>query len=379
MTEFRIAGSPRRLLTVTMLALTFLLIVTGLAVTGPATSAHRAAAQPNGDWQFVQSDNVNQWWLQVTVTPPLGTSVSKVEAIVDGSTWHTLTRQSYGDWTVNVNVGADPLILYRAWDMQGQKHDSATFDLAGTTQDSSPDESTTSAPISSPSSTPPPTTYETASSGREQILTGDYASYVWVSDQFAGSWTRKVAGDHDRYLVTLNQTAGGLDTDIVRHDHPVQRVDELSADLTVSATTDVRLQTQGDGMWWAGPKFTVHDETSFQGFSGDYENYIIENASLSPDAFAERMFKNSTYLGETQVDGATYKHYLSTLRAGWEQYWAVRQQYRTAGEVSVSPHLQKWRDSGMANDFVLIQKPANIETYGAVTGEIEISSPTYTP
>lgn len=224
------------------------------------------------------------------------------------------------------------------------------------------------------------TPFHTTTSGPEQVLTGDYASYVWTSDRFAGSWTRSVAGAHDRYLIELDQSAGGFDTDVVRHGHPVQRVDELDPGLTVAATIDVRLRTEGDGMWWAGPKFTVHDETTFQGFDGDYENYIVENASMSPEAFAERMFGGAQYLGETQQDGATYKHYLQSHGSGtWEQYWSVRQEFRDSGQVTVVPHLRKWRDSGMANEFVLIQKPANVETYGPMSGEVEITDPSYRP
>lgn len=226
---------------------------------------------------------------------------------------------------------------------------------------------------------PAPDSFDTITSGPEQILTGDLASYVWTSNDFQGSYTRKVAGAHDRYLVTLDQSAGGFDTDVVKDGHPVTWVDDLAPGLAVSATIDVTMETEGDGMWWAGPKFTVHDETTFQGFDGDYENYIVENASLTPQEFAERMFGNARYLGETQHDGATYKHYLATHGSGWEQFWSVRQDFRTSGTVTVSPHLRMWRDNGMANEYVLIQKPANVETYGRVAGDIEISEPTYTP
>lgn len=259
-----------------------------------------------------------------------------------------------------------------------------------TTSATEPSDAPSTSPTSTPSGTSAPSApletspssslpFDTVTSDDGYIDTGEFASQIWKSDEFQGSFTRSIRGDHEDYLVTLEQSAGGFDTGIDRHLPPVTRVDEVDPARTVSARIDVRVQTQGDGQWWAGPKVTVHALPEFRGFEGDYENYIVENASLPPDAFAERMFRGSTYLGETQQDGATYKHYLSQHPGGWEQYWAVRQTYRTDGTVSLVPHLQTWRENGMANDFVVLQKPANFETYGAVSGEVEFTAPTYAP
>jgi endoglucanase len=82
-------------------------------------------------WSFAPSPNNNAYWVQVSVTPPSGSSVTKVEAILNGSRWITLPRTNYGDYAANPStpMPLDASVVYRAWDSAGRNHDSSAFPL----------------------------------------------------------------------------------------------------------------------------------------------------------------------------------------------------------------------------------------------------------
>jgi endoglucanase len=84
-------------------------------------------------WSFRPSPNNNAHWVQVTVTPPKGSTAVKVEAILNGSRWITLERANYGDYVANPSTAMplDASVVYRAWDSAGRSNDSAAFSLVG--------------------------------------------------------------------------------------------------------------------------------------------------------------------------------------------------------------------------------------------------------
>jgi endoglucanase len=87
-------------------------------------------------WTFTPSRNNNAYWVQVGVAAPAGNSISKVEAILNGSRWITLPKTNYGDYAANPTtpMPTDATVVYRAWDGAGKSHDSGSFPLiAGNT------------------------------------------------------------------------------------------------------------------------------------------------------------------------------------------------------------------------------------------------------
>ena len=76
---------------------------------------------------FTLSPNVNVFWAEVLVAAPKGSRVTKVEAIVEGETWHELTLQSWGNWAANFFVAWGTHVVFRAWDATGAPHDSDAY------------------------------------------------------------------------------------------------------------------------------------------------------------------------------------------------------------------------------------------------------------
>ena len=198
----------------------------------------------------------------------------------------------------------------------------------------------------------------------ERIDVGPNFSAVWTSDAFEGSFCRDIAGDGERLEVTLDAQKGGFDTDVVRRGNYV-KVDELRSQLPVSSS--ITPNFSGSGVWWVGPKFSVVDKGG-QGRGGDYENYVVENASRAPEQFHERFTRLGTYLGETYQDGGVYKHYRKPHKS-WTQFWAVRQDYRESGTVDVAKSIAVWRQNGLPNRDIGGFK-INVETGGEVNGTL---------
>jgi hypothetical protein len=70
------------------------------------------------------SPNINSYWLEVTVTPPSGQTVTRVEAIVNGATTIPLDLTSWGTYAKNQRMDSGATVVFRAWDSQGKSHDS---------------------------------------------------------------------------------------------------------------------------------------------------------------------------------------------------------------------------------------------------------------
>ena len=198
-----------------------------------------------------------------------------------------------------------------------------------------------------------------------------WSANYWESDIFEGQVCRAAAQDGSSLYADVDHTSGGWDIALTYNYKDHIRVDDIPAGFTVNGRIETNLTTVDNGLWWAGPKIDIRREGS-SGLEGNYENYIIENASLSPDAFHNRLVsEGADYIGTTTHDGATYKHYYDTHR-DWSQYWAVRQGYRTAGGVSLRPVLQKWRNHGMRNDYIRNMR-MNIEASRNSQGSVAIS------
>lgn len=84
-----------------------------------------APAPAPANWQFEVSPNVNNYWIEVRVVAPNGIQITKVEAIIDNSWWVDMYRQSWGTYGVNAYVGRGSKVVFRAWDQNGNSHDSA--------------------------------------------------------------------------------------------------------------------------------------------------------------------------------------------------------------------------------------------------------------
>ena len=198
------------------------------------------------------------------------------------------------------------------------------------------------------------------------IRIGDHESTVWSNNEFDGEVCREITGDVTNFSLTVDIEEGGFDTSIAAV-NPRVRVDEVNFG-NMSFNVDVDLE--GSGAWWVGPKIDIRKNKS-GGTDGWYENYVVENASRSPEEYHERLTDDGIYLGQSDLDGATYRHYF-TPHNSWNQFWAIRQDYRSSGSVNMDTIIDMWRDNGLPNDYITILKN-NIETSGEVNGMVEMS------
>ena len=205
-----------------------------------------------------------------------------------------------------------------------------------------------------------------------------YISPVWKNDAFTGNFYREMSPSGTTLNVLIESTKGGFDTGLqVRPNgsSPAHaRVDALSDGLTLSATINVDLD--GEGRWWVGPKLSTRPCTSSGDcpgtwVSGWYENYIVENSSATPQETHDRLVSLGVYLGESYQDGSTYRHYFKQ-QSNWGQFWAVRQSYRSAGEVHIKSIFDFWRQHGQPNDYLFALR-CNLETSGTWAGRVEIT------
>jgi len=197
---------------------------------------------------------------------------------------------------------------------------------------------------------------------------GSNHSSVWTTDSFDGNFHRQITGDGEHFKIDLEATTGGFDTAMIEVYRPTL-VDDIDSQATISSTIDVKLD--GSGEWWVGPKFSVKENVS-QGLHENYENYVVENASRSPKSYHDRLSYMGTYLGQTVHDGSTYKHYYNEHNT-WGQFWAIRQDYRDTGSVSLKPILNMWRNNGLPNHYFNNMR-TNIETSGELSGTVEMSN-----
>nr|WP_136252439.1 RICIN domain-containing protein [Ningiella ruwaisensis] len=204
-----------------------------------------------------------------------------------------------------------------------------------------------------------------SSSGLERIYAGNYASTAWQSDKFDGSKFRDL--NTDRVTISVDHENGGFDASFAGT-FSIDKVDNVSNDFAVNASFS---QTgSGSGQWWYGPKISVNwISGNPNGNAGWYENYIVDTAKRNPQQMHDWLLNDwdpnnpqNEYLGETNHDGASYKHYKFYFNS-WVQFWAVRQTYRNSGTTSIKPILNKWRNHGLPNKKVDGIK-FNVETHG---------------
>lgn len=206
---------------------------------------------------------------------------------------------------------------------------------------------------------------------KERINIGDHKSSIWTKN-FNGTFCREITGDVENFKVDLDAKSGGFDTSIFRQNKAIRVDDVVNSRTKISSKIDVSRLDGSAGNWWVGPKFPVKEKVS-QGLPGNYENYVVENATRSPQEYHKRLtVRGGKYLGQTKQDGSRYKHYLRPSK-NFEQFWAVRQNYRSDGSVSMAPILNMWRKNGLPNQYMNIVK-TNVETQGKVKGTIEISN-----
>ena len=205
---------------------------------------------------------------------------------------------------------------------------------------------------------------------RDLMRIGKHESSAWFDNKFDGDVTREITGDVTNFSLTVDIEEGGFDTGIATA-NPRVRVDEIDFGQ-MSSNIDANLD--GSGAWWIGPKVDVRKNKS-GGTDGWYENYVVENASRTPEEYHERLLDDGgTFLGETNYDGAIYNHYLTPHPFNnWNQFWSVRQDYRSSGSVNLDDIVDVWRDNGLPNDYVTMLR-ANIETDGEVFGQVEMDN-----
>lgn len=212
------------------------------------------------------------------------------------------------------------------------------------------------------------------SEGRGRLVADNgIISPYWERDGSSGKLRRMLARDGSYLAVEVNQQSGGFDTAVLRS-FPETRVDDIRQDVRVAARIDAQIDVV-KGKWWAGPKCAVRTPGS-RGLTGNYENYVVENCSVAPDEYhAQRLSsierKGGAYLGTTTQDGSTYRHYRIKHKE-WEQFWAVRQDYRTSGAVSMKPIFEMWRKNGLPNQVVTNIR-INIETSGEMKGQVRFT------
>ena len=206
------------------------------------------------------------------------------------------------------------------------------------------------------------------------LYKGGYASPLWLSDKFDGEHERRFDGDTLVLTMAQRHPEGGLDTALARPEDEKPPLGEVSDDLTVCFAFDVDLR--GEGHWWAGPKVSVNwDHDGGAEIAGWHETYIVEIADDAPAEIEARMkaYWDVTFIGETEQDGSTYRHFTFPFES-WDQYWAIRQDYRSEGATSLGPILRAWQEAGLPSAETFDGVKVNIETYGDMAGTVRIDA-----
>ncbi|NNU15709.1 hypothetical protein HK107_05175 [Parvularcula sp. ZS-1/3] len=203
------------------------------------------------------------------------------------------------------------------------------------------------------------------------IKDGKNTSSIWLSDAFEGEHRRQLSGNRLELTMVQRTPSGGLDTSVGRVVKTLPLA-EVSEALQVCFAYDVALE--GEGRWWAGPKISVgwNDEAGEE-TAGWYETYVVETAAIVPDILESQLkeYFDARFLGETRHDGGVYRHFHLKFHE-WDQYWAIRQEYRSEGMTSVGKILAFWQEVRLPSDKRFDGVKMNIETYGPVEGGFSI-------
>jgi|GEM_PF-5632775 len=185
----------------------------------------------------------------------------------------------------------------------------------------------------------------------ERLFFGDFTSSIWTADGFDGGVYRSFGGSW--LWVDVQQTSkGGMDTSI-GNGYFADRASAISREHAVHGKLTL-YETSPGGRWWYGPKISVNWDPAGDrhGAAGWYENYIIDNASDTPEQFHESLtgdFFRGELVATTYQDGAEYKHYLVPFQT-WHQFWSIRQTYRDEGWTNVGEIVHTWLDHGLPDE-----------------------------
>ena len=203
---------------------------------------------------------------------------------------------------------------------------------------------------------------------------GDYGAPLWTSYTFQGTHDRHFLGDMLVLDVVQDHPEGGIDTALSRNENEKPAVSAVHEKLAVCFRYGVSLH--GEGIWWAGPKISVNwNNAAGTETSGWHENYIVETAKETPDQLEQRLkdIFGARFIGETRQDGSTYRHFTFPFLE-WDQYWAIRQDYRSEGVTAIRPILDRWTEAGMPASEPFDGVKINIETYGPISGRVRIEA-----
>lgn len=207
-----------------------------------------------------------------------------------------------------------------------------------------------------------------------RLYRGAYSSPLWLSDAFDGEHERRFEGEELVLTMTQRAETGGLDTALATAEGELPAVADVSDDLVVCFAFEVDLE--GEGHWWAEPKISVNwNRDAETETTGWHETYVVEVADDAPDVIEARMkdYWDVTFLGETVQDGSVYRHFTFPFE-DWDQYWAIRQDYRTEGATSIGPILAIWQEGGLSSTEPMDGVKINIETYGPMAGTVRIAA-----
>ena len=201
-------------------------------------------------------------------------------------------------------------------------------------------------------------------------------SHAWVSETFSGDLRRQIKDGV--LVVTADQTSenGGLDVGLSAPELNYGPVSKVADGASICSAFKIELQ--GPGRWWAGPKISVNwqgDEAAKQNGDDWYENYIIETASTSPE-YLHDLLTGPYFKAEVLPDrvwaGSPYRSYKIRFNSWW-QFWSVRQDYREAATVPLKPILTLWAENGLPTDRRYDGVKANLETYGKLSGSARLA------
>lgn len=202
-----------------------------------------------------------------------------------------------------------------------------------------------------------------------KLVSGDYASPAWVNETFDGAHVRSLSGNDLTFAIEQSIDGGGWDTAVGIVNEPDVTVAQIDPQLAICFDYDLRFAPEHSGKWWVGPKISVNwAAMTDQPSSGDwYENYVVEMANQTPEELEADLFDffEAESLGETMIDGATYRH-IKLRFNDWWQYWSIRQDYRSAGSMTVASILNGW--TGLPSELPFDGVKANIETHGPIAG-----------
>lgn len=202
-----------------------------------------------------------------------------------------------------------------------------------------------------------------------KLVSGAYASPAWINETFTGTHTRRLTKNRLSFEIEQTVHGGGWDTAVGIVEKPDYPVAELDPQMAICFDYSLDLDATGTGKWWVGPKISVNWAAMTDAPSiGDwYENYVVEWANQSPAELEADLFDlfEAESLGETIIAGSTYRHVKLRFHDWW-QYWSIRQDYRSSGQMTIGPIIEAW--AGMPSDLPFDGIKANIETHGPISG-----------